>query len=79
VVLYSTTSHAFAPCCTQPAAHRIRSAWSLDSRYLAVVEFNRLVVVDTSTGLARTIATGQVTAASFAPHSGDRLVFDRSR
>ena len=78
VVLYSTTSHRVRTLLHATGSPPDPLAWSPDSRYLAVVEFDRLVVVDTRTGSSRTIATGQVTAASFAPHSGDRLVFDRS-
>ena len=78
VVLYSTTSHRVRTLLHATGSPPDPLAWSPDSRYIAVAEFNRLVVVDTRTGLARTIATGQVNAASFAPHSGDRLVFDRS-
>jgi Tol biopolymer transport system component len=78
VLLYSTTSHRVRTLLHATGSPPDPLAWSPDSRYLAVVEFNRLVVVDTRTGVVRTIATGQVTAASFAPRSGDRLVFDRS-
>ena len=78
VVLYSTTSHRVRTLLHATGSPPDPLAWSPDSRYLAVVEFNRLVVVDTRTGIVRTIATGQVTAASFAPDSDDRLVFDRS-
>jgi hypothetical protein len=58
-------------------------AWSPDSRYLAVqlrtdarrITSTGLAVIDTRTMTARTIATGAVIGASFAPSGPDRLVY----
>ncbi len=63
-------------------------AWSPDSRYLAVmltstavkrfVEKSGLAILDTSTGTLRTIASGIVYGASFAPDGTDRVVFGKA-
>lgn len=63
-------------------------AWSSDSRYLAVglistavkgfVKKSGLAILDSSTGLLRTVASGVIYGASFAPDSSDRVVFGRS-
>lgn len=57
-------------------------AWSPDSRYLAVlletarrITSTGLAVVDTKTMTARTVATGLIEGASFAPTGPDRLVY----
>jgi hypothetical protein len=57
-------------------------AWSRDSRYLAVlletprrISSTGLAVVDTKTMTARTVATGLIEGASFAPSGPDRLVY----
>jgi hypothetical protein len=58
-------------------------AWSPDSRYVAVeldsvgttAKGSGLAVIDTKTGGVRTIATGSVCGASFAPRRPDRLVY----
>ena len=60
-------------------------AWSPDSRYLAVmlvstavkgfVAKSALAVLDTTTASLRTIASGIVYGASFAPDGSDRIVF----
>jgi hypothetical protein len=62
-------------------------AWSSDSRYLAVelgarpdgsapvIASAGLAVIDTKTMTARTIASGVITGASFAPSGPDRLVY----
>jgi dipeptidyl aminopeptidase/acylaminoacyl peptidase len=62
--------------------------WSPDSRYLAVmltstavtgfVKKSGLGVLDTTTGMLRTIASGIVYGASFAPDGSDRIVFGRA-
>ncbi|HXD54296.1 MAG TPA: hypothetical protein VN618_06055 [Solirubrobacteraceae bacterium] len=64
-------------------------AWSPDSRYLAVAlqstavknvaARSGLAILDTTTGTLKTIATGVVYGASFAPDGSDRVVFARSR
>jgi dipeptidyl aminopeptidase/acylaminoacyl peptidase len=63
-------------------------AWSPDSRYLAValgstalkgfVKKSGLAILDTTTGSLKTIATGIVNGASFAPDGTDRVVFGRA-
>jgi hypothetical protein len=63
-------------------------AWSLDSRYLAVMlqstgvtntaRSSGLAVVDTTTGAVTTIAQGQIYGASFAQDGSDRIVYGRS-
>ncbi len=63
-------------------------AWSPDSRYLAVlltstavkgfVKKSGLGILDTTTGILRTIASGIVYGASFAPDGSDRIVFGRA-
>jgi hypothetical protein len=57
-------------------------AWSPDSRYLAVllettgrITSTGLAVIDTRTMTARTVATGVIEGASFAPSGPDRLVY----
>ena len=64
-------------------------AWSPDSRYLAVAlqstagrnvaRGSGLGVFDVTTGTLRTIASGIVDGASFAPDGTDRVVFGRSK
>ena len=62
-------------------------AWSPDSRYLAVllqmdhrqIISAGLAVIDTTTMTARTIATGDIRGASFAPSGPDRLVYGQAR
>jgi len=63
-------------------------AWSPDSRYLAVslgstalkgfVRKSGLAILDTATGSLKTIATGIVNGAGFAPDGSDRVVFGRA-
>jgi hypothetical protein len=63
-------------------------AWSPDSRYLAVmlvstavkgfVKKSGLAILDTNTGSLKTIATGIIYGASFAPDGSDRVVFGRA-
>lgn len=63
-------------------------AWSPDSRFVAVVLFSSAVknvakksglgIIDTSTGTLRTIASGIIYGASFAPDGSDRVVFGRA-
>lgn len=63
-------------------------AWSPDSRYLAVmltsaavngfVRKSGLGILDTTSGSLRTIASGLVYGASFAPDGSDRVVFGRA-
>ncbi len=63
-------------------------AWSPDSRYLAVslgstalkgfVKKSGLAILDTTTGSLKTITTGIVNGASFAPDGSDRVVFARA-
>jgi hypothetical protein len=63
-------------------------AWSPDSRYLAVelqsngtndiADDSGLDVIDTQTGVVRTIAHGEIYGASFARDGSDRLVFGLS-
>ncbi len=60
--------------------------WSPDSRYLAVLLQTAgtrqiptgLAVIDTTTMTARTVATGAIRGASFAPSGPDRLVYGRA-
>jgi hypothetical protein len=62
-------------------------AWSPDSRYLAVLLqtdgtqsiSTGLAVIDTTTMTARTVATGIISRASFAPSGPDRLVYGQAR
>ncbi|HUA46652.1 MAG TPA: hypothetical protein VMA77_15580 [Solirubrobacteraceae bacterium] len=62
-------------------------AWSPDSRYLAVwlethqrqIVSTGLAVIDTRTMTARTVATGVILGASFAPSGPDRLVYGQAR
>jgi hypothetical protein len=66
-------------------------AWSPDSRYLAVllgphprhgvpvIASAGLVVIDTATMTARTVATGVIRGASFAPSGPERLVYGQAR
>jgi hypothetical protein len=69
-----------------PAANRVLRtstsqltilAWSPDNRWIAAIDGDSLVVVPLH-GRARTIATGTIDGASFAPQSPDRLVFARA-
>ncbi len=63
-------------------------AWSPDSRYLAVALFSTalknvgkksgLGIIDTNTGTLRTIASGIIYGASFAPDGTDRVVFGKA-
>jgi Tol biopolymer transport system component len=61
-------------------------AWSPDSRYLAVLlepdsirsTSVSLAVIDTATMTAKTIATGGIRGASFAPSGPDRLVYGQA-
>ena len=63
-------------------------AWSPDSRYLAVslqstsvtdiARRSGLAVIDTTTGLVRTIAHGQISGASFAQDGSDRIAYARA-
>lgn len=63
-------------------------AWSPDGRYLAVmltstavkgfVKKSGLGILDTTTGSLRTVASGVVYGASFAPDGTDRIVFART-
>lgn len=63
-------------------------SWSPDSRYLAVGLIDvtgttgpgssGLAIVDMLTGTAKTIASGFVSGASFAPRTPDRVVYDLS-
>jgi Tol biopolymer transport system component len=48
--------------------------WSPDSREIAVTDGDSLVVVRLS-GVARVVASGTITGASFAPNTPDRLVY----
>ncbi|MGD0198557.1 MAG: hypothetical protein ABSC56_11725 [Solirubrobacteraceae bacterium] len=51
--------------------------WSPDDHWIAVTDGNSLVVVPLR-GPARTLATGTIVGASFAPHAPDRLVFGKA-
>ncbi|HXB15881.1 MAG TPA: hypothetical protein VNV44_09080 [Solirubrobacteraceae bacterium] len=63
-------------------------AWSQDSRYLAVMltstaikgfaKKSGLAILDTQTGSLRTIASGIIYGASFAPDGSDRIAFGRA-
>jgi Tol biopolymer transport system component len=62
-------------------------AWSPDSRYLAValtgddapsVSGYGLAIIDTETGTERTVATGPIYGASFAPGASDTLAYARA-
>jgi hypothetical protein len=62
-------------------------AWSPDSRYLAVslagdnapsISGYGLAIIDTETGTEKTIATGVIYGASFAPGASDMLVYARA-
>ncbi len=63
-------------------------AWSRDGRYVAVdvqsislkspAKLSGLAIVDVTTGVAKTIAHGQIYGASFAPNGSDELVYGRS-
>jgi hypothetical protein len=64
-------------------------AWSPDSRYVAVAmqstavknvaAHSGLAILDTATGTLKTIATGVIYGASFAPDGTDQVVFGRSQ
>ena len=62
-------------------------AWSPDSRYLAVllrtdgpqIISTGLAVIDTTTMTAKTVTTGIIRGASFAPSVPDRLVYGETR
>jgi Tol biopolymer transport system component len=49
-------------------------AWSPDSKWIAALDGDTLVVIPLH-GRSRTIATGTINGASFAPSGSDRLVF----
>ena len=62
-------------------------AWSPDSRYLAValtgddapsVSGYGLAIIDTESGTERTVATGPIYGASFAPGASDTLAYARA-
>jgi dipeptidyl aminopeptidase/acylaminoacyl peptidase len=88
LALYPTVGGSPATFGNLKTASALPLAWSPDSRYLAVELFSTaiknvgrksgLAIVDTSTGKLRTIATGIIYGASFAPDGSDRIVFGRA-
>jgi Tol biopolymer transport system component len=66
-----------------PVWHTETQAWSPDSRYIAAVTgpeigTQRLVLIDVTTGSARTIARGAFYGVSFSP-TGGGVVYSRAR
>ena len=88
LTLYSTGGAAPLRLGNLASATAVPLAWSRDSRYLAVAlqstairniaRRSGLAVLDTTTGTLKTIASGIVYGASFAPDGSDRIVFGRS-
>jgi hypothetical protein len=89
LALYPTSGAQPARFGNLAAQNAVPLAWSPDSRYLAVmlvstavkdfVKKSGLAILDTTTGSLRTIATGIVYGASFAPDASDsRIVFGRA-
>jgi hypothetical protein len=88
LALYPTSGARPAAFGNLAVANAQPLAWSPDSRYLAVVltstavrhiaSRSGLAILDTSTGSLRSIASGIVYGASFAPDGSDRVVFGRA-
>ena len=88
LALYPATGGASATFGDLAAQSATPLAWSSDSRYLAVmlvsaavkgfVGKSGLAILDTTTHTLRTIASGIVYGASFAPDGSDRVVFARA-
>lgn len=88
LALYSTAGAAPLTLGSLASATAVPLAWSPDSRYLAVAlqstairnvaRRSGLAVLDTTTGTLKTISSGIVYGASFAPDGSDRIVFGRS-
>jgi Tol biopolymer transport system component len=78
LVLYSVASRRPARVLRSSSAQLTILAWSPDSAWIAVIDGDSLVAVPLLHGKARTIATGTINGASFAPTPPDRLVFARA-
>jgi hypothetical protein len=86
--IYSALGAPVADYLDLETANSTPLAWSLDSRYLAVMRQSTEVtniaagsgldVIDTQTGTVTSIAEGQIYGASFAQDGSDRIVFARS-
>lgn len=78
LVLYRVSKAAAAPRVLRSSTAQLTILdWSPDNRWVAVLDDNSLVVVPLK-GKARTIATGTISGASFAPAAPDRLVFAKA-
>jgi hypothetical protein len=77
LVLYSAAKKRPARTLRQSSGQLTLLAWSPDSREIAVIDGNALLVLGLH-GRARTIATGTITGASFAPTEPDKLVYARA-
>ena len=88
LAVYSTAGEPARELLNLATASATALAWSPDSRYLAVQSSSTAVtniaalsgldVLDTRTGVVKTIARGQISGASFAPDGSDRVVFARA-
>ncbi len=88
LAVYSTAGAGPLRLGSLASATAVPLAWSPDSRYLAVAlqstairnvgRRSGLAVLDTSAGTLRTISSGIVYGASFAPDGSDRIVFGRA-
>ena len=78
LVLYTLTRKPTARVLRTSTAQLTILAWSPDDRWIAVVDGDSLVAVPLS-GTPRTIATGTINGASFAPSQPDRLVFAKAQ
>jgi Tol biopolymer transport system component len=74
LVLYAVGSKKPARTLRVSAAQLTILAWAPDDGWIAVTDGNSLVAVPLH-GAARTLVTGTIAGASFAPHPPDRLVF----
>lgn len=74
LVLYAVGSKKPARTLRVSAAQLTILAWAPDDGWIAVTDGNSLVAVPLH-GKARTLGTGTIAGASFAPRTPDRLVF----
>jgi WD40 repeat protein len=74
LLLYAVGSKKPVRTLRVSAAQLTILAWAPDDRWIALTDGNSLVAVPLR-GQARTLASGPITGASFAPHAPDRLVF----
>lgn len=87
LTLYPAAGGAPAPYFNILHVNASALAWSADSRYLAVSLTGNnapslagygLAIIDTETGTEKTVASGPIYGASFAPGTSDTLVYARA-